>query len=972
MKSHLLLTCLSTFVLSLSLVQAEETISQSYTLIEDTATYSILNPTLKDRKMAKIILANGVQAYLISDPDIDQSAAAVSMEAGSWQDPEEYPGMAHFLEHMLFMGNEAYPEEAEYMQYIRDNGGEVNAFTASDRTVYMFSINNEAYTGALDRFCHFFVDPLFNPSCIQRELHAVDQENSKNIENDFWREYMVLKETATPGHPQTKFSTGNAQTLGGIPQEALKKWYKEHYSAEKLHLVMLSSEPLDTMIELANSRFSIVPKAEAAEEVSSYGSILSEQQLGHFIYIKPIKDLKTISLVWELPPEFASIDQKWTAELVSYVLGNESDQSLLRQLKREKIAESLSAGSERLGKEHVLFRIDIKLTDQGLSQIDTAILRCYQALARLKQTGVPLSLFQEMQTLSQIDYQYQSRQDPFSWITEVAYNIVDEDLSTFPEKTEVPSGFDPESIMQFISLLLPERATYFVLADPDALNITMDHEEKWMQVAYTSIPVPASKMTLWKQASPHSQIELPRSNPFVPTALELVSEQEGFQEGVIIPKNLSNSEKASLYFSCDDRYLVPQATLLFTIKTPKLNGSPSSAALGDLFCKTLIDDLAETLFFANSAGLSAAIFPKNFGLSLQISGYSEKAPRLAKNIFAKLKNIQCSEEDFSLYKISLSTSYANAAHELPVKQALDTLSNILLTGAPTSLEKFEALQEISFEDFSSFCKEVFHSLYIEGMIYGNLTETDALDLCSTIEQEFQASTVYQNPKKQSILLLPADKGPFKVLQTTQRQGNGVVLTLEQGSFSFPKKAAQMILSTALQEGFFDTLRTKQQTAYLARSWASEVEKQLLQTFAVQSSSHLPEDLLLRFELFLEDFDKRLSEFLPKERFERMKAAQIASIEMPPENLPSMALLLQDNAFGRDEPDFLIKEKQVQALKDLSYQDLLAHGHEFLSRKNSRRLAVLMKGEASEKPFLYEEVAKEEMLKLCSFEQEIQK
>ena len=169
---------------------------------------------------------NGLQVYLISDPGIDQSAASMSVEAGSWQDSEEYPGTAHFLEHMLFMGNAAYPDESEYMQYIQDNGGLVNAFTASDRTVYMFSINNDAYEGALDRFSHFFIDPLFNPSCIQRELQAVDQENSKNIENDNWREYMVFKETGNPKHPNRKFSTGNAKTLSGIPQEALKNWYQ--------------------------------------------------------------------------------------------------------------------------------------------------------------------------------------------------------------------------------------------------------------------------------------------------------------------------------------------------------------------------------------------------------------------------------------------------------------------------------------------------------------------------------------------------------------------------------------------------------------------------------------------------------------------------------------------------------------------------------------------------------------------------
>src|SRR5579885_2979098 len=82
---------------------------KGYQTIEDKANLSILNPSLADRKIAKIRLDNGVEAYIISDPKADQSAAGIAVEVGSWDDPKEFPGMAHFCEHMLFMGTEAYP-----------------------------------------------------------------------------------------------------------------------------------------------------------------------------------------------------------------------------------------------------------------------------------------------------------------------------------------------------------------------------------------------------------------------------------------------------------------------------------------------------------------------------------------------------------------------------------------------------------------------------------------------------------------------------------------------------------------------------------------------------------------------------------------------------------------------------------------------------------------------------------------------
>ena len=95
----------------------------SYEKVEDQTQLQILNPQLSERKVAKLRLSNGLEAYIVSDPGIQQSAAALAVEAGSWNDPKEYPGMAHFLEHMLFMGTKAYPSEFEYMQFINDHGG---------------------------------------------------------------------------------------------------------------------------------------------------------------------------------------------------------------------------------------------------------------------------------------------------------------------------------------------------------------------------------------------------------------------------------------------------------------------------------------------------------------------------------------------------------------------------------------------------------------------------------------------------------------------------------------------------------------------------------------------------------------------------------------------------------------------------------------------------------------------------------
>lgn len=66
-------------------------------------------------------------------------------------DPEDLPGLAHFCEHMLFLGTEKFPEENEYSKFLSEHGGSANASTASDHTQYFFDILPEHLPGALER-----------------------------------------------------------------------------------------------------------------------------------------------------------------------------------------------------------------------------------------------------------------------------------------------------------------------------------------------------------------------------------------------------------------------------------------------------------------------------------------------------------------------------------------------------------------------------------------------------------------------------------------------------------------------------------------------------------------------------------------------------------------------------------------------------------------------------------------------------
>ena len=125
------------------------------------------------RDYRSLTLDNGLKVLLVSDPAADKAAAAMDVEVGHAQDPDDVHGLAHFLEHMLFLGTDRYPEPDAYQEFITRHGGQHNAFTASQDTNYFFDIAPDAFAEALPRFARFFVAPQFNADYVDRERHAV-------------------------------------------------------------------------------------------------------------------------------------------------------------------------------------------------------------------------------------------------------------------------------------------------------------------------------------------------------------------------------------------------------------------------------------------------------------------------------------------------------------------------------------------------------------------------------------------------------------------------------------------------------------------------------------------------------------------------------------------------------------------------------------------------------------------------------
>ena len=96
----------------------------------------IVKSPIDSREYKSIVLDNQLEVMLVSDPSIEKSAAALSVAVGSFQEPKEFGGLAHYLEHMLFLGTKSFPTVGDYSEFVSRNGGSQNAYTQLDHTNY--------------------------------------------------------------------------------------------------------------------------------------------------------------------------------------------------------------------------------------------------------------------------------------------------------------------------------------------------------------------------------------------------------------------------------------------------------------------------------------------------------------------------------------------------------------------------------------------------------------------------------------------------------------------------------------------------------------------------------------------------------------------------------------------------------------------------------------------------------------------
>ena len=139
-------------------------------------------------------LSNGLTVLLVHQADSEKSAAALTVNVGHFDDPLPREGLAHFLEHMLFLGSANYAEAGDFQQFISEHGGSHNAWTGTEHSHFYFDIEHHSFNDGLARFADMFSAPLFTAEAVDKERQAIEAEFSMKLKDDGRRIYQAHKD----------------------------------------------------------------------------------------------------------------------------------------------------------------------------------------------------------------------------------------------------------------------------------------------------------------------------------------------------------------------------------------------------------------------------------------------------------------------------------------------------------------------------------------------------------------------------------------------------------------------------------------------------------------------------------------------------------------------------------------------------------------------------------------------------------
>ncbi|XP_063217642.1 nardilysin-like [Bacillus rossius redtenbacheri] len=892
-----------------------------------------------------------------SEEEAEEKLAAVGLcvGVGSFNDPPNILGMAHFLEHMVFMGSKKYSEENDFDAFLTHRGGSSNASTDYAHTTFNFECQEKHLEKAMDRFSQFFIAPLMRKEAMQREREAIESEFQIELPIDGNRREQILCSLAKQGHPVNKFSWGNLKTLrDGVSDDQLyaeaHKFHEKHYSAHHMTLAVQARLPLSTLEEWVVKYFSAIPNNKLPPDdfkPFSDGISFDTPEFTKLYKVESVKDINKLYITWALP-SFVHMYRSKPHQVISSALGYEGKGSLISYLRKKVWALDLEAGNSEDDFEHnsmyCLFNISIGLTTEGAKHIPQVVEAVFGYLQLMKQSGPNERFFEEIRLIAEIGFLNEDEASAWDFTEELCEN-----MHFYPPEEYIAGPYlfyeyDPQAITDCLARLSPDKINVMIFRRDD--DVVYDRTEPWFNTSYNVSDVPEEWLSAWRDAALDPGFFLPPPNVFLPTRFDRLPLAGPAPPH---PVKVRDDVTMEVWHKQDTKFKQPTAYYCFNFISPLMMESVHNWVMFDLYCSLLNQQVAEACYPAIAAHLQYSIRVGDTGIIVMVNGFNDKLQLLLKTIVEHMSRFEenLTQEMFDALKEHEKRSYYNSFMK-PKRLVRDLRLAILLQKHWTYVDKHAAYEKIDVDMLKDLSRQILQHLYVQCLIQGNVTKEEALSACDAVVKTLKCGPPLPSTLPQiKVLKIPEGEHFCRISSFNHQDPNSFIINYYQsGPGTIKSSCILELIVKLMEEPVFNTLRTKEQLGYDVCCEVRDTYGILGFTVAVnsQADKHSVDHVDERIEAFLKRFVNMLRD-LSSSDLEEVRHSLI--------NLKQCRDLHLKEEVGRNWQEILNNtylfdrmSREVKALETISLEELQKWLKDHISSSSSsnfRKLSVQVVG-----------------------------
>lgn len=758
---------------------------------------------------------------LVHIPDAEQSAAAFAVNVGHFHDPDDAPGLAHFLEHMLFLGSERWPAPESFGQFIQEHSGHYNAWTGTEHSNYYFSVHPEAFPDGLDRFSSLIYEPRFDLAWVEKERQSIEAEYRLKQKDELRRLYEVHKTTANPAHPFAKFSVGNAETLADQAdltiRDRLQAFYTQHYAPNNSTLVLAGPQSLETLSELAQNyfdSFAALPSPIRPELAAE--PMYRSEDLGQMIYVRPIKQTNRLLVTFPLP----SINQDYRYKTTSYIahlLGHESPGSLCFWLREQLLVTELSAGGGMSGYNFKDFTLNMQLTDAGMMRIDTILQACFQYIRTIATHGLREDLYQERQHMLSLAYRFAESIRPVDLASQLSINMLHYDPIDVVQGDYLMAGLNQTFASALLSQMTPERARITVIHQ----GVPVSRRTQYYQTEFSVSRLDIEQIELFQRDLAQTRFSVPTANTYLPQRISPLAADDHVQhlwthapcQGS--PAFYDKAAGVQLWHRQDCAGNIPHAHLYLSLQLPLANASARNHAISRLWCELGQDALNERFYDAEVAGIHFNLYAQGSGITLHIAGFSDRQPALMRDLLTTLASLRPRPEQFYTARDQMCRNWYAMHQHKPINYLFSLLHNRLQRGSYTAEQLAESIHDLDYDHYLNLLPGMLRDAQALLFTIGDVQAQTSIDLAHWISLNFPVAATPNSRVSRHVTRL--ERGSIQVPFRSAHADAACALFFQGQTTELSEKAQFLVLNQLLSPQFFNQLRTEQQLGYLVGS-----------------------------------------------------------------------------------------------------------------------------------------------------------